>query len=130
MKQKTQKTLIKNEENRLIDFLKNKKIDNDKLNIALDIIHDIAYLTIKSSELMGEVEKYGITEEYQNGANQKGRKKSASYDAYLNTVKQKSALIKQLTDLLPNEEYTPPISEYDEFDEFLKLRKQKNESDC
>lgn len=125
----TQK-LIKAEENRLIKFLKNKAIDDDKLNIALDLIKDIAFMTVKTDELKKEVDTYGMVEEYQNGANQKGRKKSACFEAYLNMTKQKSALIKQLTDLLPADEgnYTPPENtEVDSFEEFLDLRKNKNE---
>ncbi len=119
------------EEKRLIKFLKNKAIDDDKLNIALDLIRDIAYMTISTNILKAEVDEYGMTEEYQNGANQRGRKKSASFEAYLNMTKQKSALIKQLTDLLPADEYNPtesPETEADEFEDFLKVRSNKNES--
>lgn len=121
------------EEKRIIKFLKNKAIDDDKLNIALDLIKDIAYMTISTDILKREVDTYGMTEEYQNGANQRGRKKSASFDAYLNMTKQKSALIKQLTDLLPSDEYNPtsgPETEpqADEFEEFLKVRSNKNDT--
>ena len=72
-----------------------------------------------------------MVEEYQNGANQKGSKKSACFEAYLNMTKQKSALIKQLTDLLPDEGlYNPatPAETEDDFDKFLSLRSKKNES--
>jgi len=129
---KTSKTdrLIKKESKRLITFLKNKAIDEDKLNIALDLIKDIAYMTVKTAELKKDVDTYGMVEEYQNGANQKGRKKSACFEAYLNMTKQKSALIKQLTDLLPvDENYKPtaPVDTKDDFEEFLKVRSRKNE---
>lgn len=122
---------IAQEEKRLIKFLKNKAIDDDKLNIAMDLIKDIAYMTISTDILKTEVDTYGMTEEYQNGANQRGRKKSASFEAYLNMTKQKSALIKQLTDLLPADEYKPtdlPENEPDEFEDFLKVRSNKNDT--
>lgn len=125
----TQK-LINAEEKRIIKYLKNKSIDEDKLNIALDLVKDIAYMTVKTAELKKDVDTYGMVEEYQNGANQRGRKKSAAFEAYLNMTKQKSALIKQLTDLLPVDEiYNPtsPADSKDEFDEFLKVRSRKNE---
>lgn len=125
----TQK-LINAEEKRIIKYLKNKAIDEDKLNIALDLVKDIAYMTVKTAELKKDVDTYGMVEEYQNGANQRGRKKSAAFEAYLNMTKQKSALIKQLTDLLPvDETYNPssPADNKDEFDEFLKVRSRKNE---
>lgn len=125
----TQK-LINAEEKRIIKYLKNKAIDEDKLNIALDLVKDIAYMTVKTADLKKDVDAYGMVEEYQNGANQRGRKKSAAFEAYLNMTKQKSALIKQLTDLLPvDESYNPstPADSKDEFDEFLKVRSRKNE---
>lgn len=125
----TQK-LINAEEKRIIKYLKNKAIDEDKLNIALDLVKDIAYMTVKTADLKKDVDAYGMVEEYQNGANQRGRKKSAAFEAYLNMTKQKSALIKQLTDLLPvDESYNPstPADSKDEFDEFLKVRNRKNE---
>ena len=55
--------LIKSEEKRLITYLKNKAIDEDKLNIALDLIKDIAYMTVKTAELRKDVDTYGIVEE-------------------------------------------------------------------
>ena len=130
----TKEDKIAREEKRLIKYLKNKAIDDDKLNIALDLIRDIAYMTVSTDMLKAEVDTYGMTEEYQNGANQRGRKKSASFEAYLNMTKQKSALIKQLTDLLPADEYNPTDSpeieeeESDPFEDFLKVRSNKNDT--
>ena len=65
----TQK-LINAEEKRIIKYLKNKAIDEDKLNIALDLVKDIAYMTVKTADLKKDVDAYGMVEEYQNGANQ------------------------------------------------------------
>lgn len=120
------KALITKEENRILKYLKNKAMDDDKLNIALDLVKDIAFMTVKTAELKKEIELYGMTEEYQNGATQKGRKKSACFEAYLNMTKQKSSLIKQLTDLLPIDSYIPtdPNEGKDEFDRFLEQRKR------
>lgn len=132
----TKKTAFQNlidaEEKRIVEFLKNKAIDEDKLNIALELVKDVAYMTVKTAELKKDVDRYGMVEEYQNGANQRGRKKSACFEAYLNMTKQKSALIKQLTDLLPVEGlYNPtaPADKKDDFDKFLELRSKKNEPD-
>lgn len=134
VKKITKEDRIALEEKRLIKYLKNKAIDDDKLNIALDLIRDIAYMTVSTDILKAEVDNYGMTEEYQNGANQRGRKKSASFEAYLNMTKQKSALIKQLTDLLPADEYNPTDSpeneeeDVDPFEDFLKVRSNKNDT--
>ena len=119
---------IQKEEKRIIKFLKNKSIDNDKLNIAMDLIKDIAYMTVKTTGLKEEIDTNGIIEEYKNGDNQYGRKKSAAVDVYLNMTKQKSTLIKQLTDLLPVETAVETVK--DEFDDFLNVRKIKNLKRC
>lgn len=123
---------VKKEVKRLSNLLRNKGIDNDKLKIANELINDIAFLTVESIELKEQVQTFGTTEEYQNGANQRGRKKSAAFEAYLNLIKQKSALIKQLTDLLPVTEEPvaiPTDKEDDDFEKLLKVRKYKNEPD-
>lgn len=124
-KGKNIKNLVENEEKRLTSFLRAKKIDEDKLNIAIDIIKDVAYMTVKTEQLKAEVEEQGMTEIYQNGANQYGRKKSAAFDAYIQLTKQKSALIKQLTDLLPEQDFLAVSNEDDEFDKFVELRSKK-----
>lgn len=121
---------IKREIIRLTELLKNKGIDGDKLKIAEELIKDIAFMTVESAELKEQVQIFGATEEYQNGANQRGRKRSASFDAYLNLTKQKAALIKQLTELLPESDdipYIPNEEENDGFDDFLKFREHKND---
>ena len=117
---------IKKEINRLVEVLKNKGIDIDKLKIAEDLIKDIAFMTIESAELKEQVQIYGTTEEYQNGANQRGRKKSACFEAYLNLTKQKAVLIKQLTELLPEDEGMPQKID-DDSEEFFRFRECKNE---
>lgn len=113
-----------NEEKRLIKLFENKGIDPDKLAIAADLIKDIAFMTVKTIDLKAEIDENGIIERYQNGNNQFGLKKSPAVDVYLNMTKQKSALIKQLIDLLPDD---IPIEEDDGFEAATKARKNKNE---
>ena len=133
---KKKEKLIKKEKDRLIRILINKNIDADKLEIAIELVNDIAFMTVETTELKKQVQQFGTTEEYQNGATQRGRKKSACFEAYLNMTKQKAALIKQLTELLPVEEtggYKIPKNEdgeevKDDFDKFLEVRENKNES--
>lgn len=125
-KRKNIKELVESEEKRLTTFLRAKKMDEDKLNIAIDIIKDVAYMTVKTVQLKQEIEEQGMVETYQNGANQFGRKKSAAFDAYIQLTKQKSALIKQLTDLLPEQEFLTVAEVKDEFDDFVNAR-SKNE---
>ena len=124
-KTKNIKKLVESEEKRLTTFLRAKKMDEDKLNIAIDIIKDVAYMTVKTVQLKQEIEEQGMVETYQNGANQFGRKKSAAFDAYIQLTKQKSALIKQLTDLLPEQEFLTVAEVKDEFDDFVNARSKK-----
>jgi len=124
MSRKKELILIEQEVNRLIKSLQNKKIDADKLNVAFDLVKDIAFMTIKTAELKKDITKNGMVEEYQNGANQFGRKKSSAFDCYCLFTKQKAALIKQLTDLLPDELNLG--SEEDDFDNFIGIRSNKN----
>ena len=129
---KQKKTKIKKEINRLRKLLTKKGIDLDKLEIASELINDIAFMTVEALELKALVHEFGSTEEYQNGANQRGRKKSAAFEAYILMTKQKAALIKQLTELIPAEDegtFIPQSEEQeDDFDKFAKLRECKNES--
>lgn len=124
-KTKNIKKLVESEEKRLTTFLRAKKMDEDKLNIAIDIIKDVAYMTVKTVQLKQEIEEQGMVETYQNGANQFGRKKSAAFDAYIQLTKQKSALIKQLTDLLPEQEFLTVAEVKDEFDDFVNARSKR-----
>ena len=72
-------------------------------------------------ELRQIINVKGYTEEYQNGANQKGVKKSSEIEIYNTMIKNFSAVMKQLTDLLPKDEpKTKPQS--DGFDDFIDSR--------
>lgn len=73
-------------------------------------------------ELRQIINEKGYTEEYQNGANQKGIKKCSEVETYNTMIKNYMATIKQLTDLLPKE--TAKIAEAagDGFEEFINGR--------
>ena len=60
-----------------------------------------AFQCIMLEDLQLEILEHGVSSEYQNGANQKGFKKSPAYDAYCTTYKQYLATIKQLIDIAP-----------------------------
>ncbi|MBO7430455.1 MAG: hypothetical protein J6U56_05525, partial [Spirochaetia bacterium] len=52
------------------------------------------------------ITEHGWSEEYQNGANQFGKKSSVEADAYVKVQKSYASVIKQLTDLLPEQSET------------------------
>lgn len=92
---------IKKEMNRLNAIFKN--IDPDKKKIAKVLIENLAFMTIQMEEMMARINVEGVTIEYQNGENQWGKKKSPDVETYNSFNKQSSAIVKQLTDMLPKE---------------------------
>ena len=68
------------------------------------LMHEAAFMAASLYELRELINKKGYTENYQNGANQKGVKKTSEIEIYNTMIKNYSAVIKQLTDLLPKDE--------------------------
>ena len=85
------------------------------------LMHEAAFMAASLYELRELINKKGYTENYQNGANQKGVKKTSEIEIYNTMIKNYSAVIKQLTDLLPKDE-PKTKSENDGFDDFVDNR--------
>lgn len=81
--------------------IKGKKGGEPKLRTAEKLVDNTAFMAVLLEDLQGEIAAKGCTEEYQNGENQKGVKKSAAFDAYSTTIKNYLSAVKQLTDLAP-----------------------------
>ena len=73
-------------------------------------------------ELRKTIDKKGYTEEYQNGANQKGVKKCSEVEIYNTMIKNYSAIVKQLTDLIPKEQTKSVQNVSDGFEDFINER--------
>ena len=58
-------------------------------------------MIVTLEDLQTEINQNGVTEKYQNGANQFGVKRSAAVDVYNTMIKNFSHVTRQLTDLLP-----------------------------
>jgi len=71
------------------------------LNAAKSLIENAAFMAISLDDLQEIINQKGYTEEYQNGANQKGVKKSSEVEIYNTMIKNHASIIKQLTDLIP-----------------------------
>lgn len=89
---------IKKEISRLKKQLKN--MPESALNIALSLVKSAAFMTVTLEDLENSINKNGIIEEYQNGKNQWGKKKSPAVEVYNTMVKNHATIIKQLTDLV------------------------------
>ena len=70
------------------------------------MIEEAAFMAVSLAELQEKINEKGYTEEYQNGANQKGVKKSSEVEIYNTMIKNYMAVVKQLTDLIPKENKT------------------------
>ena len=110
---------IKKEEDRLNEIFKD--IDDKKKRTVKSLISSAAFMAISIKELEGIINVKGYTEEYQNGANQRGVKKCSEVEIYNNMIKNHMSCIKQLTDLLPkNNQTSNSAGDGDDFDDFLQ----------
>lgn len=107
--------LIKAEETRLRKLFKGL----ESAELANRLIEEIAFITVELQSLKRIIIAEGSVTTYQNGPNQSGITKHPAFTNYINGLKQYSSLIKQLNDMLPEEE----IDEDNELIQFLKNRK-------
>ena len=81
-------------------------LPEDKRKVTEGLIADAAFMAEQLEKLRNHITEKGWSEEYQNGANQFGRKSSVEADAYVKVQKSYASVIKQLTDLLPETDET------------------------
>ena len=72
------------------------------MELAQTEIKRAAFLTVLLEILEKDISKYGYEEEYQNGQNQKGKKKTVSADLYATYMKNLITVMKQLHSVLDN----------------------------
>ena len=115
----TKEELEKKEKRKLSSIY--RKIDKDTKKSVEHLVEEAAFMAASLYELRKIINEKGYTEEYQNGANQKGIKKCSEVEIYNTMVKNYMSAVKQLTDLLPKEEAKKVQS--DGFEEFVFGRK-------
>lgn len=98
-KEKTKEQRINEEKNRIKRIL--KELDENKKEIVKPLIEKAAFMHVELEELQKVIEAEGCVDEYQNGANQWGKKKSAEVDVYNTMIKNYTAIFKTLTDMTP-----------------------------
>ncbi|GLG90413.1 hypothetical protein [Sellimonas catena] len=99
-----------------------RKLDKDAKKSVESLIEEAAFMAASLYELRGIINRKGYTEEYQNGANQRGVKKCSEVEIYNTMVKNYMSTIKQLTDLLPKEA-AKEVEKNDGFEAFVIGRK-------
>ena len=92
-------TRIKNEKDRLLCLFKG--CDPIKISFADGLLDAAAFMRITLDDLSIEIMRNGTTENYNNGQHQSGCKPSAAISAFNLTVKNYSAVMKQLFSMFP-----------------------------
>lgn len=80
-----------------------EKLNKNTQSIVYPMIQKVAFMSVTLDDLQDDINQNGITERYQNGEHQFGIKKTISVDIYNTMIKNYSALMKQLTELLQKE---------------------------
>lgn len=123
LSQPTQPT-IKKEIKRIEKLLKEKSVDEKIIKLNQHLIFQTAFMGLQLKKLAIDIDKNGVTEQYCNGANQYGIKKSASADVYGTMIKSYMTAQKQINDLIPKSDESE-TEKNDGFDEFCE-KKQNN----
>ena len=111
MAKKSKETRIKEELIRLKNLF--CEVDANQRSMVDPLLQNAAFMKVTLEDLQESILIEGATDIYQNGANQKGMKTSASLQAYNSTMKIYASVIKTLAGLLPPERraalaVTPP----------------------
>jgi len=88
-----------------------------KKALARRLLDREAFLLEQMLDLEAEIKEKGVKEIYQNGESQFGYKESTEYKCYISMQKNYIQIIRQLTDLLPEE----AAEELDEFEKMVGI---------
>ena len=76
-------------------------LDENRRNTAASLIENAAFMAVTLADLRKTITEEGVVSKYQNGENQWGTKKSPEVEVYNTMVKNQTAIIKTLCDMLP-----------------------------
>lgn len=77
-----------------------------KKSLGMALLDKAAFMDEELRKLQAILKEKGWVEEYQNGANQCGLKKSSEADVYNGMIKNYNSTLKQIADLFPAESKT------------------------
>lgn len=93
-----------------------RKLSPAKKELAMKLLSKAMFMEVELEKLQDILKEKGWTEEYQNGANQYGIKKSTEGDVYNTMIKNYTAVIAKLNDLVKEDAQQTS----DELMDFLK----------
>lgn len=117
---KSKDEIIKAEKRKLAGIY--TRLDKKTKKSVDSLVDEAAFMAASLYELRKIIDEKGYTEEYQNGANQKGVKKRSEVEIYNTMIKNYSAIVKQLTDLIPKETAKSAQNMSDGFEDFINER--------
>lgn len=116
-KELTKEQRIKSEIRRLNSLF--REMPKDTKKVVKSLIENAAFMAVTLADLQEHINLNGVTDEYQNGENQWGTKKSPEVEIHIAMTKNHNSTMKHLADLLPK--YTPKPKD-DGFDDFVNER--------
>ena len=117
---KSKDEIIKAEKRKLAGIY--TRLDKKTKKSVDSLVDEAAFMAASLYERRKIIDEKGYTEEYQNGANQKGVKKCSEVEIYNTMIKNYSAIVKQLTDLIPKETAKSAQNMSDGFEDFINER--------
>lgn len=104
---------FKDQQKRYSELL--KKIEDYRQPIVKGISDRCSFMGSMLENLEEHIKINGVVDQYTNGANQSGRKRSVEVDTYINLVKCYAAMVRQVTSSVPvvQEEDDDGLSEFD-----------------
>ena len=101
---KTQEERIESELNRISEVFESVP---DKERKVLDpLLQNCAFMKVTLEDLQEEIIREGVSESYQNGANQSGQKENSRLKSYNRLIKNYESVTKTVLKYLPDDIYT------------------------
>lgn len=91
------------------------KCDPAREKLARDLIDRAAFMRISLEDLEAKISEDGCVSTYKNGENQYGTKKSPEVEVYNTMAKNYALLLRQIKDILPEEEHRTADDGFDDF---------------
>lgn len=111
-----------------------EKVDLNQKALVAPLLQNAAFMKVTLEDLQKQINSEGVTEVYQNGANQQGVKQSATLQSYNALIKNYTSVIKALSHLLPpaEKQTLPSITSWlsrektkEEIEEEVRREKEK-----
>ena len=99
MQELTKENRISEELDRIIELF--FEVDENQRAIVMPLLQNAAFMKVTLEELQEKINAEGVTEFYQNGANQHGVKQSATLQSYNSLIKNYASVIKTLSQIVP-----------------------------